>query len=91
MLFSVTAIHDEHDLLPYTGIFKKEGDMTFIMGSDPFYDDFEGGSEENKRKKRNAVIFRKYLWSGAVVPYEIATVFGGMLKYQSNTYLQFYA
>ena len=55
--------------------------MTFIMHSDPFDDDFEDGSEspeDEKRKKRNAVLNSRYLWPGAVVPYEISSVFNGM-------------
>ena len=65
------------------GIFKNEGDMTFIMHSDPFDDDFDESSEaqeDDNRKKRNAVLNSRYLWSGAVVPYEISSVFGGMSK-----------
>ena len=58
--------------------------MTFIMHSDPFDDDFENGSEDDKRKKRNAVLNSRSLWSGAVVPYEISSVFGGMLKSLAN-------
>ena len=53
------------------------------MHSDPFDDDFEESSEaqeDDKRKKRNAVLNSRSLWSGAVVPYEISSVFGGMLK-----------
>ena len=58
--------------------------MTFIMHSDPFDDDFEDGSEDDTRKKRNAIINSRYLWSGAVVPYEITSVFGGMSKSLAN-------
>lgn len=60
--------------------------MTFIMHSDPFSDDFEDDEEEEEkeeedstggRKKRNAVLNTGYLWSGAVVPYEISSYFDG--------------
>ena len=57
--------------------------MTFIMHSDPFDDDFENdfeAKEDDKRKKRNAVLSSSRLWSGAVVPYEISSVFGGVSK-----------
>ena len=55
--------------------------MTFIMKSDPFDDDFKDGSEtqeDDKRRKRNAVIETRYLWSEADVPYYISSIFGGM-------------
>ena len=58
------------------------------MHSDPFDDDFENDSEDqedDKRKKRNAILGSGSLWSGAVVPYEISSVFGGMSKSLANT------
>ena len=55
------------------GIFKKVGDMTFIMPTDTFSDEFE----EGKRKKRNAVLDTQYLWPGGIVPYEISSYFNG--------------
>ena len=61
------------------------------MHSGPFDDDFEDGSEspeDEKRKKRNAVLDNRKLWPGAVVPYEISSVFGGMPKSLANTYMQ---
>ena len=60
----------DHDL---AGIFKKVGDMTFILNTDLKSDDFE----EGKRKKRNAVLDTKKLWPSGVVPYEISSYFDG--------------
>lgn len=54
--------------------------MTFIMHSDPFRDDFQesGGADNGAgRQKRNAVLAPQNLWPGAVVPYEISSVFNG--------------
>lgn len=59
--------------------------MTFIMHSDPLSDDFEDGKETDGeedstsggRKKRNAVLNTRYLWTGAIVPYEISSFFNG--------------
>ena len=59
------------------GIFRKEGDMTFIMNSDPLADDFDSGAHSDERKRRNAVLNPGNLWPNAVVPYEVSTVFGG--------------
>ena len=57
----------------FAGIFKKVGDMTFILNTDLLSDDFE----EGKRKKRNAVLDTRKLWPGGVVPYEISSYFDG--------------
>ena len=57
-----------------TGIFRKEGDMTFILNTDPLSDDFEA---EGNRKKRNAVLDDRLLWPDGVVPYEIHNYFNG--------------
>ena len=51
--------------------------MTFIMHSDPLADDFEEEEELDGRKKRNAVLDTRYLWPGAIVPYEISSYFNG--------------
>lgn len=70
----------------YAGIFKKEGDMTFIMHSDPLSDDFEfedddeeEGTEDSTggRKKRNAIRIASALWPSGIVPYEISSYFNG--------------
>ena len=63
-----------------TGIFKKEGDMTFILHSDPFADDFRG-TDHDGRRKRNAVLSTDGLWTNATIPYEISSVFSGTSKY----------
>ena len=65
--------------------------MTFIMHSDPLSDDFEDDEEEEKdstggRKKRNAVLNTRYIWSGAVVPYEISSYFNGEFLSDTSTY-----
>lgn len=56
-------------------VFQKEGDMTFILGRNPFID---GGKEHNKRERKNAVVDPTNLWPGATIPYEISSVFNGM-------------
>ena len=50
--------------------------MTFILGNNPF----GGGAKENGgRERRNAVAANSsLLWPGAIIPYEIASVFDGM-------------
>ena len=67
---SLSVIVDKHR----AGIFRKEGDMTFILNTDPLSDDFEA---EGKRKKRNAVLDTEKLWPGGVIPYEISSYFDG--------------
>ena len=57
-------------------MFQKEGDMTFILGTNPFLDD---SKEHTNRERRNAVLDPESLWPGATVPYEISSVFNGKL------------
>ena len=63
-------------LKKFAGIFKKEGDMTFIMRTDR--DPLKGFDfKDGKRKKRNAVLDTNNLWPGGIIPYEISSYFNG--------------
>ena len=50
--------------------------MTFIMHTDPLSDDYEEERDDGRRK-RNAVLNTRYIWPGAIVPYEISSYFNG--------------
>lgn len=51
--------------------------MTFILHSDPFADDFD--PQNDGRQKRNAILGADNLWPNKTIPYEISSVFSGML------------
>lgn len=57
-------------------VFQKVGDMTFISGHNPFFDDL-GNMKQTERERRNAVLRTERLWPGAIIPYEISSVFNG--------------
>lgn len=71
-------------------MFQKDGDMTFILGTNPFLNDSadsadsaDSGKEKEpqqhtNRDRRNAVLEDDELWPGATIPYEISSVFNGI-------------
>ena len=65
-------------------MFQKEGDMTFILGTNPFIRDGPAASGNAKdphtdRERRNAVLDDDMLWPGGIVPYEISSIFDGII------------
>ena len=60
--------------------------MTFILGTNPFLNDSDSSSGKEKepqhtnRDRRNAVLDDNNLWPGASIPYEISSVFNGILN-----------
>ena len=58
--------------------------MTFILGTNPFIRDGPAASGNIKdphtdRERRNAVLDDNMLWPGGIVPYEISSVFDGII------------
>ena len=63
-------------------VFQKDGDVTFILGTNPT---LQIRNDSNKlkelhtsnRERRNAILHVESLWPGAIIPYEISSVFNG--------------
>ena len=65
-------------------VFQKDGDMTFIVGTKSILRDRSAVSgnakrvpHTNRREKKNAILGDEFLWPGAIIPYEISSVFNG--------------
>ena len=65
--------------------------MTFILGTNPFVRDGPAASGKDlhtaaDRERRNAVLEDNMLWPGGIIPYEISSVFNGIITIIAKSY-----